>query len=1194
MKRLLNLLRRPWLLSLLGLIALAVIVWFLGPLLSFAGWEPLVSATGRLVAIAVLAALWGLNRLRRAWQAKRTNQAILDGLTSGAAEAPAGPAPGEVESAEELATIRKRFEEALAVLKQSRLKHRFGRHYIYELPWYVIIGPPGSGKTTALLNSGLHFPLAERFGQDAIRGVGGTRNCDWWFTDEAVLLDTAGRYTTQDSFESVDRAAWMGFLKLLKRHRRRRPINGVLVAVSVADLLQQSEGERAAHARAIKQRIHELHQEFGIRFPIYFTFTKCDLVAGFMEFFADLGREERAQVWGMTFPAEETETEAGLVRHFGPEFDALLQRLNARLVERLQAERDPQRRNLIYTFPQQFGTLKTLLEPFLGEIFQPSRFETPPQLRGVYFTSGTQEGSPIDRVMGSVAASFRLDRQSLPAFVGHGQSYFITRLFRDLAFPEADLAGTNLRLERQRRWLERVVYAAAAGVTLLAAAAWTTSYTTNKAYVSEVDSQVQAIQAQIDAMDPDQRDLISVLPLMDALRNLPGGYAAKDEGVPLLMGLGLYQGDKLGTEAKSVYQRVLRRAFLPRVILRLEDQLRSGMGKPDYLYEALRVYLMLDDPDHFDAATVRTWMAFDWEQNLPRDVSKEQRQQLEAHLAAALEREAGTAPIPLDGELVSRAREVLLRVPLDQRIYARIRQEKIANEIPDFTISGAAGPDAPLVFVRKSGLPLNQGVPGLYTYDGYHQVFARQAPDLVRELASESWILGPQAPTADPAKLQELVASVRRLYLQDYIARWSDLLDDLDIAPFTSLRQGVEILRVLSGPDSPLKRLLVAVARETMLDRQTEAETGLVERATDRVSALRDRFGRLFSERAATAAAPDTPERQVSQRFEPLNRLVVAPEDGAPPIDGLIASLNELYLYVNAIASAADRGGAALEAARSQAGMGGDVVGKVRTEADRLPLPLQGWVKGVAADSAGMTIGGVSAHLNNVWTSTVLPFYRQAISGRYPLVRSSDREATLEDFGRFFGPGGLMDDFFKKYLESFVDTSGSQWSWRAAAGGSRLGISNAVLQQFQNAAAIRDAFFPAGGQTPAVSFTLVPQGLDAGVSRFLLDLEGQLADYRHGPTRQVRLTWPAANSTGQVRLVFEDTAGNRPGVTETGPWAWFRVLDKATVEPTAVRDRFKVTFSLGGHSASYELQASSVRNPFKLDALEAFRCPERL
>ena len=86
----------------------------------------------------------------------------------------------------------------------------------------VVTGPPGSGKTTALLNSGLRFPLADKLGSDSVQGVGGTRNCDWWFTDDAVLLDTAGRYTTQDSYETVDRAAWKGFLELLRRHRRRR------------------------------------------------------------------------------------------------------------------------------------------------------------------------------------------------------------------------------------------------------------------------------------------------------------------------------------------------------------------------------------------------------------------------------------------------------------------------------------------------------------------------------------------------------------------------------------------------------------------------------------------------------------------------------------------------------------------------------------------------------------------------------------------------------------------------------------------------------------------------------------------------------------------------------------------------------------------------------------------------------------
>ena len=99
----------------------------------------------------------------------------------------------------EAAKLRERFEEAVAALKKQR---RSGNS-LYDLPWYVFIGAPGSGKTTALINSGLKFPLEQRVGKGAVRGVGGTRNCDWWFTDEAVFLDTAGRYTTQDSDAGV-------------------------------------------------------------------------------------------------------------------------------------------------------------------------------------------------------------------------------------------------------------------------------------------------------------------------------------------------------------------------------------------------------------------------------------------------------------------------------------------------------------------------------------------------------------------------------------------------------------------------------------------------------------------------------------------------------------------------------------------------------------------------------------------------------------------------------------------------------------------------------------------------------------------------------------------------------------------------------------------------------------------------------
>ena len=117
------------------------------------------------------------------------------------------------------------------------------------------------------------------------------------------LIDTAGRYTTQDSDEAVDAASWKGFLGLLKKYRRRQPINGALIAISLADLSTQSESDRIANARAIRKRIRELHDELGVRFPIYVLFTKTDLVAGFVEFFDDLGREDRNQVWGFHLAA---------------------------------------------------------------------------------------------------------------------------------------------------------------------------------------------------------------------------------------------------------------------------------------------------------------------------------------------------------------------------------------------------------------------------------------------------------------------------------------------------------------------------------------------------------------------------------------------------------------------------------------------------------------------------------------------------------------------------------------------------------------------------------------------------------------------------------------------------------------------------------------------------------------------------
>jgi type VI secretion system protein ImpL len=384
-------------LSFLGVVLLAGLVWFFGPLLAL-----LEDAMPRVIAVALMLLAWLVCNLL----IDRKHAARDKALAMGVAET------GPDASTEEVAALREKLRDSLDRLRRAR---GGAKGYLYEQPWYAIIGPPGAGKTTALLNAGLRFPLAAEMGQAPVAGVGGTRMCDWWFTEDAVLIDTAGRYTTQDSDATVDRAGWEGFLDLLKRTRPRQPLNGVIVAIGLPDIVGAGRDEVMAHARAIRRRVKELTEKLAVRIPVYVLLTKADLLTGFTEFFDDLDTERRAQVWGATFPLAAEDNAAGPVARFGAEFRLLLERLNSRLFDRLQAERSPDRRALLAGFPAQFASLEQPVAEFLTEAFAGSRLDPAPLLRGVYFSSGTQEGTPIDRLTGALSRVFGVDQRRAPA-----------------------------------------------------------------------------------------------------------------------------------------------------------------------------------------------------------------------------------------------------------------------------------------------------------------------------------------------------------------------------------------------------------------------------------------------------------------------------------------------------------------------------------------------------------------------------------------------------------------------------------------------------------------------------------------------------------------------------------------------------------------------------------------------------------
>ena len=1195
-KKVFGFLLHPLFLTLLALLIIGVLVWWIGPLVAIGTWTPLVSELSRAILIGIVVLLVVLRILMSRWRARRASHHLTDGLM----KAPAAKA-NEPENAEQK-ILSTRFSEAVASLRKMRL-HAAGKKpgwrdwislssgsYLYELPWYVFIGAPGAGKTTALVNSGLSFPLADKFGPGAIRGVGGTRNCDWWFTDEAVLIDTAGRYTTQDSHQEEDKNAWNGFLNLLKKSRPRRPLNGVFLTVSVADLLNQGVEARNSLATSIRARLMELDSTLATRLPVYILVTKSDLLHGFTEYFGDLGKEQRTQVWGFTLPATD-QANAQLDKDFKREFGLLSERLDAALIERMQQETDSVRRSAIFGFPVQFAAIAPLVSDLINQVLSGSKFTQAPWIRGVYFTSGTQEGSPIDRMMGNLARGFGLENVVLPPNKASARSYFLTSLLQNVVFPEQRLASADMRWERRRHVLRLSAFAVMGVAAAMLIGGWTISAMRNLDYLKTIEVQVEPARQGLAAMPARMQDPTQVALVLQGLREIWRAPILGEGSPPLLMGLGLYQGDKINGAASVAHQRSLNDVFLPQLARRLEDQLRSAQkDNLEFAYEALKSYVMLHESEHFDSDALKAWITLDWNRSLDRGTSDEKRRALEEQLDALLAQGPPRSPLPKDENLVRNVRALLVSYPLEQRIFSRLKRLRTGSDIAPFTVAGAAGPAAPLVLERASGKPLTDGIPGMFTYDGYHKRFQSSVVQLTALMAlEEPWVLGLERSVADKARdvagVGALTDRVRRIYLENYVKEWDALLADVRLPRSSNLEKNIQIARTLSSPTSPHVNFLRAVVRETTLIAPDSAAKNAVNKATETVrntqKSLQDLFG--ADANAKTADSGKRIESIVDDHFDTLRRQMTAPSPNQPaPIEETLKLFNDVYVYLQAVDTAV----------KSRAPMPPvDIAGKLKADAGRLPEPMRSMVENLSQSGAiqaqAAERGSLSQDLR-----PLADFCNRAVAGRYPLVASSTRDALPEDFGQFFGPGGMMDEFFQKRLVNLVDTSTKPWRYKPVAG--QANVSASALAQFERAARIREIFFRSG-KTPSIRLDFKVLEMDATITQFVLDVDGQLVKYAHGPVLPMAVQWPGPKGSNQVRIqLTPPSSSGASGQVADGPWALFRVMEKAQLETTGIPEKFLVTFNVDNRRTRFEVTTNSVQSPLKVRELQEFSCPEGL
>ncbi|WP_305074870.1 type VI secretion system membrane subunit TssM [Propionivibrio sp.] len=541
--------------SSLGFVILVSLVWLVGPYLG------LPSEQSRLYLIVGILLLWVFLLLLGRVLAERAGRMLDKMLRRQADEAVIG---ASTDQRREVAQIRQRLLAAIDKLNSSELGKRAGKAALYELPWYMVIGHSAAGKSTAICQSGLNFPYGD--GQP-VTGVSGTRNCDWFFSSEGVLLDTAGRYSTARE----DRGEWLEFLKLLKKHRARAPVNGILVALSYTELMGRNQEQTILYAKQIRERIDEIDNAFAASMPVYLVLTKMDLVAGFSEFFEDIPPEERHAVWGATL-SHDQESGFDAARVVGQQFDVLQRGLVQMGLDRLANNRGNVRRPALFAFPIEFNSLREPLCKFVEMLFQHDPYHSKPLLRGFYFTSAIQEGRPQALAGERITRVFDLEEKNVDVVPpSKADGYFLQSLFREVLFPDCHLV-TRQTKPAAARWR---VAGMAAGLIALAVCSGllTWSFVGNQKLLST--AQEELLVARQLARSNELVDRLKGLQVLQL--RIEQLYQYQQQGHPFRLGVGLYQGSEIERVLRLEYFAGVRELMLAPVKLALENTL-AGLG----------------------------------------------------------------------------------------------------------------------------------------------------------------------------------------------------------------------------------------------------------------------------------------------------------------------------------------------------------------------------------------------------------------------------------------------------------------------------------------------------------------------------------------------------------------------------------------------------------------------------------------
>lgn len=1167
MRRFFHFLVDPRTLSVIGAVALGAFLLLGAELLELG----LLWAVGLFAAFA---AVWLLVWLWRRSRTRAANQKLGDMLEEQAQAATATEDPARKAEVE---ALRARMVDAVKTIKTSKIGQTSGNEALYELPWFMVIGNPAAGKSTAILNSGLQFPFAEK-GNAVIQGIGGTRNCDWFFTTEGIVLDTAGRY----SVHQEDRREWLGFLDLLKKYRPKAPINGIIVTASIPELIGNRPDFAINLAKNLRQRVQELTERLEIFAPVYVMFTKADSITGFAEFFGDSDKMERDRVWGATLPYEQDEKQDA-VALFDKRFDELYSGLKEISVAHIATHRHANPSPELLIFPLEFAATKPALRAFLATLFESNPFQHKPVFRGFYFTSALQEGTMRSLSTERIASRFGLaltDPASKAKALYSQNGFFLRDLFSKVIFADKKTVRQfSSPIKTRLRYVSFFGFVATLGLLL---GGWTWSYLGNRQLVENVQAdldkvvKLQAAGAGLKARFEGLGILQDRIEQLEKFRN----------DRPLSLSLGLYQGNTLEDKLVAEYFSGLKQVMLAPVAGNLQSFLRDVNAHPDQLkrltmnagdsaspavaaaavaamaptqgetaglyagssatdvqdaYNALKTYLMLSDKRHVEAAHLtdqipRFWRG--WLEANRGDMTRDQViRDAERMVTFYLGRVADDNwPALTDANLtlVEQTRDSLRRVvrgmPARERVYAEIKARASTRFAPMTVarILGAGTGEAETVIAGSTAIS------GAFTREAWQQYVDQAIRDAAnKETNSKDWVLNVAG--NDDLTLEGSPEQIRKtlvtMYKVEYAREWQRFLKGIAVRDLGNFDQAVGAMNSLGDPqNSPIRKVFNTVYEQTSWDNPSLVNAGLQQAGSGVLNWVKRLFSRATPSQVnvninidpANGNPIEIPMGPVGKEFAGVGRIVVE-RDNTSLLKGYLGALSKLRTRFNQIKNQGDPGPGARQLMQQTLDGNGSELADALKYVDEQMLTgmdasqrqaLRPLLVRPLLGAYAVTLQPTAVELNKIWNAQVYQLFQQSLANKYPFAASAKIEAAPAEIAQVFGPEGAVSKFVTTTMGPLVIRRGDLLSARAW-GDQGLRLNQDFVAGFAPWVAPLAGGAAAGGGAGGQAQTLfqILPQPVTGLTEYLIEIDGQQLRYRNTPPQWSNFVWPNAQGS---------------------------------------------------------------------------------